>query len=113
SGAILFRRGLRSGGTATAAAAFAPPVILNGGRPARDLVAFRTGAGWAIAAADASYDPALSSPGRPFVYPVSVYAVAPDGAVTRTVAFSAESLPTRLAAGDLTGSGRDDLIVTA
>jgi hypothetical protein len=109
SGEILFRRGLAPGGTV-----FAPPVVLNDGfAPARDLVAFRTGAGWAIAAADASFDPALSSPQQPFVYPISVYRVGRDGKITRTVAFSTGLLPTRLAAADLTGSGRDDLIVTA
>jgi hypothetical protein len=105
SGDILFRGGLPGpdGG-------FAPPVVLNPGRPARDLAVVNTGAGWVVAAADRSFDPDLSSPGN-LRYPVSIYSVAPDGAVTRTTAFTMAGPVERIAAGDLAGGGRDDLVV--
>jgi hypothetical protein len=105
SGNILFRRGLP--GTDSL---FAPPVILNPGRPARDLTVVKTGTGWAAAAAETRFDSTLAGPNA-FVYTVSLYTVAADGAVTRRTAFSTPLLPTRIAAADLTGNGRDDLIV--
>jgi hypothetical protein len=103
SGNILFRKGL-AGGTNS----FAPPVILNPGRPARDITVLRTGSGLAVAAADAHFDPALSA--DHFVFSVSLYTVGPGGGVGRTTAFSTTALPARLAAADLTGNGLDDLV---
>ena len=103
SGNILFRKGL-----AGASNSFAPPVILNPGRPARDIAIVQTGSGLAVAAADAHFDPALST--NQFVFTVSLYTVAPDGTVSRSTAFSTTALPVRLAAADLTGNGLDDLI---
>jgi hypothetical protein len=104
SGNILFRQGLPGQG-----GAFAPPVILNPGRPARDCAVVNTGSGLAIAAADAHFDPTLSSNG--FVFDVSLYTVSSQGTVRRTTAFSSPALPARIAAADLTGNGLDDLIV--
>jgi hypothetical protein len=103
SGDILFRKGL-----AGANAAFAPPVILNPGRPARDITVLQLGAQFAVAAADTHFDPGLS--GNQFIFTVSIYTVSPDGSVLRRAAFSMSALPTRLAAADLTGNGLDDLI---
>jgi hypothetical protein len=99
SGNIRFRQGVA--GT---------PVTLNAGRPARDLAVLKTATGWALATADARFDPTLSSAGH-FVYTVSLYTVAADGTVTRATAFSTPFLPTRIAAADLTGDGLDDLVV--
>ncbi|HEV8058485.1 MAG TPA: FG-GAP-like repeat-containing protein, partial [Gemmataceae bacterium] len=104
SGNILFRAGL-PGSDDT----FAPPVILNPGRPARDIAIVNTGHGLAIAAADAHYDPTLST--NHFVFTVSLYLVAPNGSISHSIAFSSTALPVRLAAADLTGNGLDDLIV--
>jgi hypothetical protein len=111
AGHALFRAGLPGGDDQ-----FAPPVSLNDkahlgqDRPARDLTVLRTTTGPAVATADALPDPALSSPGN-FAYTVSLYAVAADGSVQRTTAFATALLPTRIAAGDLTGNGLDDLVV--
>jgi hypothetical protein len=105
SGNVLFRKGLPG-----ANSPFAPPVILNAGRPARDLTVLRTATGWAVATADASFDPTLSGPSH-FVYTISLYTIAADGKVQRTTAFSSTQLPTRIAAADLTGNGLDDLVV--
>jgi hypothetical protein len=102
SGAILYRRGLTGSGR------FAPPVVLNRGRPARDIAIVKTGSGFAVAAADASYDPALSR--SQFLYDLSLYTVTASGAVIRTTLFSTPALPVRLAAADLTGNGLDDVI---
>jgi hypothetical protein len=106
AGNLLFREGVTGHNDQ-----FAPPVVLNPGRPARDLTLLRTGAGWAIATADSGFDRTLSGPNH-FVYTVSVYAVGSGGFVTRTTAFSTSLLPTRIAAADLTGDGLDDLVVT-
>jgi hypothetical protein len=103
SGNILYRHGLPG------SEGFAPPVVLNPGRPARDIAIVNTGSGFAVAAADASFDPTLST--THFVYDVSLYTVGSHGAVRRSTAFSTTALPVRLAAADLTGSGLDDLIV--
>ena len=127
SGNILFRKGL-----AGATNAFAPPVILNSGRPACAITILRIGPQFAIAAADAHFDPTLST--SQFEFTVSVYTVTEDGNissqlwygprpqissiftvsevgnVSRRNAFSTTVLPTSLAAADLTGSGIDDLI---
>jgi hypothetical protein len=105
SGNILFRKGLRGTGSP-----FAPPVILNPRRPARDLTVLRSPTGWAVAAADTRFDPGLSGPNH-FVYTVSLYTATADGTVRRTTAFSTTLLPTRIAAADLTGSWLDDLVV--
>ncbi len=103
SGNILFRKSL--GGASNS---FAPPVILNPDRPARDMAILRTGAGLAIAAADARFDAALST--SEFVFTVSLYTIRGDGTVDRRPAFSTTALPARLSAADLTGDGLDDLI---
>jgi hypothetical protein len=113
SGDILYRRGLSSDGTS-----FAPPVILNPDRPARDIAVVRTGTGWAVAAADLLADPTLSSPDH-YVYTVSLYTLAADGSVNRSTVFSSTALPTRIVAGNLVGrisnpsygTGLDSLVV--
>jgi hypothetical protein len=104
SGEILYRQGLPGPN-----GAFAPPVILNPSRPARDIAIVNTGSGFAVAAADASFDPALST--SQFVYDVAVYTVGFGHSVSRAAAFSTAALPVRLAAADLTGNGLDDIIV--
>ena len=127
SGNILFRKGL-----AGATGAVAPPVILNPGRPAHDITILRIGPQFAIAAADAHFDPSLST--RQFSFTVSIYTVSQedngtvnlwvgpppqissthiiseDDNVSRRNAFSTTALPTSLAAADLTGNGLDDLV---
>jgi len=107
SGEILFREGLPG-----ATSAFAPPVILNQElgvlRPARSIAILRIGSQFAIAAADAHFDPTLST--SQFVFTVSIYTVSANGTVSRRTAFSTTALPTSLTAADLTGNGLDDLI---
>jgi hypothetical protein len=105
AGDILFRKGLPGADNP-----FAPPVVLNPGRPARDLTVLRTASGEALATVDASFDPTLSGPNH-FVYTVSLYSAAANGTVHRTTAFTTTRLPTRIAAADLTGNGLDDLVV--
>ena len=104
AGNILFRKGLPGSDNS-----FAPPVILNPGRPARDLTLVSTGTDWAVAVADARFDPTLSTANN-FFYTVSLYTISPDGSVSRSTAFSTTALPTRIAAADLTGNGLDDLV---
>ena len=104
SGNILFRAGLPGSGNA-----FAPPVILNPDRPARNITIVNTGHGLAIAAADTHSDPALSS--SQFVFAVSLYAVDAQGDISRGLAFSSTALPVRITAAQLTNNGLDDLIV--
>jgi hypothetical protein len=103
SGNILYRKGLIG-----ATAVFAPPVILNAGRPARAITTLRMGTQIGIAAADAHFDPALST--GDFVFTVSIYMADQAGNIELRTAFSSRALPTSLAAGDLTGNGLDDLI---
>jgi FG-GAP-like repeat/Bacterial pre-peptidase C-terminal domain len=103
SGDILFRKGL-----AGASHALAPPVILNPGRPARDITILRVGNGLAVAAGDAHYDSSLST--SRFMFTVSLYRVAADLTVSRRTAFAAADLPVRLAAADLTGDGLQSLV---
>ncbi len=103
SGDILFRKGMPG-----ATNAFAPPVILNPGRPARVITVLRMGSQFAVAAADAHFDPTLSS--SQFVFTVSIYTVDQNGTTARRTAFSTTALPTSLTAADLTGNGLDDLI---
>src|SRR5262249_11445494 len=95
SGNILLRKGLPG-----ADSPFTPPVILNPGRPARDLTVLRPPSGPVIATADASFDRSLSGPNH-FVYTVSLYTLAPNGTAHRSTAFSTTRLPTRIAAADL------------
>ncbi len=103
SGNILYRAGVPGSSNA-----FAPPVILNPGRPARAITVLQIGAQFAIAAADAHYDPSLST--DQFVFTVSIYTVSANGSISRRTAFSTTALPTSLTATDLTGNGLDDLI---
>ena len=103
SGNILFRAGLPG-----AADTFAPPMILNPGRPARAITVLSIGSQLAIAAADAHFDPTLSS--SQFVFTVSIYTISTSGQISRRTAFSTTALPTSLTAADLTGNGLDDLI---
>ena len=103
SGEILFRAGV-PGGQGT----FAPPVVLNPGRPARAIAVLRIGSQFAVAAADTHFDPTLST--NQFIFTVSIYTVSGRGQVERRTAFATTALPTSLAAADLTGNGLDDLI---
>ncbi len=100
AGDILFRQGVAGSDDQ-----FDPPVILNPGTPASDIAVVKTAAGFAVASADAA-SPASA------LYTVSLYTVAADGQVTRTTAFSTTLLPTSIVAGDLTGNGLDDIVVT-
>jgi hypothetical protein len=104
AGNILFREGQSS-----QAMPFDTPRVISSGNPARDLTVVHTGSGFAIAAADARIDTALSSPGH-LIYTLSTYTVG-DGSIDQTTVFTTDLLPTRIAAADLTGSGRDDLVV--
>lgn len=103
SGNILFRKGL-----VEASDTFAPPVILNPGRPARDITVIHLGTQYAIAAADARYDPTLSV--NQFIFTVSIYTVSDGGAVSRRIAFSTTALPTSLAAAYLGSNGLEALV---
>jgi hypothetical protein len=103
SGNILFRKGL--GG---ANGALAPPIILNPGRPARDIALLRIGSAIAIAAGDAHYDPTLSR--NSLVFTVSLYFISPSGAITRETVVASPDLPVRLATANLAGNGLDSLI---
>ena len=105
SGNILFR----AAGSA-ADDSFAPPQILNSGRPARSITVLKNGDDWAVAAADAQLEPAPSSPGDQG-YTISLYTMGADGSFTSSTAFSTPFLPTDIAAADLTGDGLDDIIV--
>lgn len=104
SGNILYRRGLAGSSTN-----FAPPVILNPGRLARDIAIVKTHNGVEIAATDSHFDLALSD--NRFVFTVSLYAIGPQGNVSRALAFSASALPVRITAAELRHDGFDDLIV--
>jgi hypothetical protein len=103
SGEILFRAGIAGGG-----GAFAPPVVLNPDRPARAITALRVGTGFVFAAADAHFDPSLST--TQFMFTVSIYTVSASTQVSRRTAFETTALPTSLAAADLKGNGLEDLI---
>jgi hypothetical protein len=85
---------------------FEPPLVVNPDPdpPARELALVRTGSGVELAALDAG-DSGLS-----------FYSRGADGKFTRTavpVVPGVGALPVRLAAGDLNGDGRDDLVVAA
>ncbi len=104
SGNILYRQGL-----AGAADTFAPPVILNPGRPARAITIVQIGSQFAIAAADAHYDPTLST--NQFVFTVSIYTISADGErLADAPPFRPPRCPRASTAADLTGNGLDDLI---
>jgi hypothetical protein len=103
SGEILYRAGLPRDTNS-----FAPPVILNPGRPARAIAMLKIGTRFVVAAADSHFDPTLST--NQFVFTVSIYSVSASGTVTRITAFSSSALPTSLSAAVLTSSGRQDLI---
>ena len=111
SGSILYRQGLSG-----ASDQFDPPVTLNKNGPlARDLTVVDMGtAGYAVAAADKSFDPALSTAADPFVYAVSLYTAASIGTYQPSVTLTTgipNLVPTSITAGDLTGNGLDDLVV--
>jgi hypothetical protein len=83
---------------------FEPPVVINPDPryAARELALVRTGSGVELAALDAG-DSGLS-----------FYSRGADGAFIRTAGPTVPGfLPVRLAAGDLNGDGRDDLVVAA
>ena len=93
SGNILFRKGL-----AGATSAFAPPVILNPGRPARDITILRIGPQFAIAAADAHFDPTLSTANQFRLHRLDCYTGrTPQTArvIAHARAFSTTALPTQ------------------
>ena len=107
SGKILYRQGLPGAGNQ-----FDPPLTLNAdGPPARAMTVLNTGSGWAVAAADESFDPALSAAAGHLMYTVSLYTVDAAGKVQRSTAMASDLLPTSITAGDLTGYGLDDLVV--
>ena len=91
-----------------AADAFAPPVILNPGRPAAPSRSCGSGR------SSPSRPPTLTS--TPRCRPINLSSPsrstrsAPTARSSRRTAFSTTALPTSLAAADLTGNGLDDLI---
>jgi hypothetical protein len=98
-GRILLRQG-RPGAPGT----FAPPVLVNPAPdpPARDLALVRTATGLVLAALDTRDSS------------VALYTRRPDGTFAWTAGpVIPTGLPIRLAAGDLNGDGRDDLVVAA
>jgi hypothetical protein len=122
AGNILVRKGLPGGNNQ-----FASPVIINApvfdpqastseNLAARDLTILSTGTGSAIATADSLPDPNLLATTQQFVYSVSLYTQQSNGTFGRTIAFTTDSAPTRIIAGDLTAPvgtthGLDDLVV--
>ncbi|MFO0929315.1 MAG: FG-GAP-like repeat-containing protein [Gemmataceae bacterium] len=79
-----------------------PYQVLNPGRPARDLVPVRTGDGWTIAALDAGT-----------ACTVTLYRAPKDGQLAPPAdLFSLDVLALRITAGDLSGTGRDSLILS-
>ena len=81
---------------------------MNPGQPARAITTIQIGSQLAIAAADAHFDPTLST--SRFVFTVSLYTIGQSGQVTHSVAFASPYLPTSLATALLTGNGLFDLI---
>src|SRR5262249_9484034 len=98
NGQILFREGRPD-----EPGVFDPPVVVNPDPepPARDLALVRTRHGVLLAALAA-----FRSAG-------SLYALGPDGSFTRTAGLTRPNspLPVRIAAGDLSGDGLDDLVI--
>src|SRR5262249_5330747 len=92
-GEILFRRGLPRTDNQ-----FAPPVVLNPGRPAREITLLRTPTGMGVSASDTLGDT------------VSIYNFT-GTTFTRTAVVSAGRLPQRVAAADLNGDRLDDLVI--
>ena len=116
-GRILFRRGVP--GTVNL---YEPPVVLNPGRPAREIVPVRTPAGAALAATDAVGGRCpftRSAPGglrraSSFRGLLRGEPTSPDvapGGFRRASSFPAGRSPQRMTAGDLNGDGLDDLVV--
>ena len=105
SGNILYRAGL-PGEPGT----FAPPVILNPGRPARAITLVRIGSRYGHRRrrrprrAHGSRPASSSSPSRSTRSAPAATVIPPDRLL------DAPALPTSLAAADLTGNGLDDLI---
>ena len=99
TGTILLRRGRPH-----QPGEFDPPVVVNPepDRAARDLARVVTPRGILLAALDVTQSA------------VSLYAPGPNGTFTRTAGLTVPGiLPVRLAAADLNGDGRDDLVVAA
>jgi hypothetical protein len=93
AGDILYRQGRPSQpGT------FDPPVKINPGRPARDLVAVKTSSGLILAAVDDGGDH------------VSLYQFTTRGFIP-VGSLATGRLPAQIAAADLNGDGLDDLVV--
>ena len=99
TGTILLRRGRPH-----QPGEFDPPVVVNPepDRAARDLARVVTPRGILLAALDVTQSA------------VSLYAPGPNGTFTRTAGLTVPGiLPVRLAAADLNGDGRDDLVIAA
>jgi hypothetical protein len=77
---------------------FDPPIKINPGSPARDLAYVVTAGGPMLAAVDDGSDT------------VSLYRWTPDGFV-KTASLLTGRLPAQIAAADLNGDGREDLVV--
>ncbi len=129
AGRLQFRAGLSDAVTTDVTSSFAPPIVLNPGRAARDFTIARVGNEVTVAAVDTRFDPVLSaallaqrseSDDEPapfvntsasdFVFAVSLYDIDLVDNVTRRTAFTTSAAASRILASDLNGDGRDELI---
>jgi hypothetical protein len=94
AGNILYRKGRPK-----EPGSFDPPIVINPGRPARDVAIVAGPQGKRVAALDAQGDTA------------SLYSLQPDGSFAATATLQAGLLPSRIVTGDLNADGRDDLVV--